>query len=240
ESAAGAAVDSMKAAIQRMIADSVAHALRQAERVVTRIGVPEGGWRSVSPEELQRLSELGTRMAERGARGAEVPRVMVAPDPAAASRRRVLLGEVQNLTGRRELRGVTSAIGRALRERLAEGEVYDVRRAPSSTAGTGTAGSGFAAQVGAGALLTPMLIARGDSLLLQVVVVEPRRRRVLATVEGTAPMRSPMDAVTAVVEPLRTTLARMDWPVSQPVPRAVPAAPAPPAPVPPPVPPPSE
>ena len=266
-------LDSITSVLQRILADSVARALREAERAGVRGREETRRW-VMSAEEAARLRELGrvrvfeTRpgvgtgdaaAAAAGAGGAAqgsgtvgaapVQRVEVYANPriggaatsvrGARSSRRVIIADVRNATGRRELGGAAAAVGRALRERLEAGRTYDVGRQPPQVDPTGRAATAYAAATGAGAVLIPMLLPRGDSLIVQVIVTDVQRGYPVATIEVATPAETPLAGVDKLAAQLRAVLNGLPWsPPATVKPGSVPPAPA--APPPPPVPPATE
>ena len=152
--------------------------------------------------------------------------------PSSRRGRRVVVADVRNATGRRDLSGAAAAIGRALREHLETGRLYDVGRQPPQRDPSGGAALQHALATQAGALLVPTLLARGDSLVVQVVVLDVRRGFPVATVETATPAETPLVNVQRLAETLRGALAGLPWP--PPAPGApdvrTPAVPLPPAP----------
>jgi hypothetical protein len=241
------ALDSVARVLERALGDSVALALRELQRFRVQRAPSVELW-TMSPEqlaELRRRARADAGGADAGGDERREPRVRVggagggrgAAATAApwTSRRRVLVADVRNASGRRELDGVTAAMSHALRERLEAGGVYDVRRPPPDL-GAGRSALSLAAQMKAGAVVTPLLVPHGDSLRVQVMVTDVGRGYPVATLAVVAPSDRPLAGMETLVEEVRGTLGALEWgSVAGPPPPAVPAPPAAPrvAPVPP-------
>jgi hypothetical protein len=214
--------------------ESVERALRQAREAGGATGVGgaavAGGAATGASGGARTEVRVDTRIAGAAARA-----------PTARRGRRVVVADVRNATGRRDLSGVAAAIGRALREHLEAGQLYDVGRQPPQRDPSGSAAMHHALATQAGALLVPTLLVRGDSLVVQVAVLDVRRGFPVATVETATPAETPLVNVQRLAETLRSALATLSWPPPSPAAPdvrtpAVPMPPAPPAPIAPPPP----